>query len=151
AAETPEACEEACERIKVEYEELEPLLDPINARKSHIKLWGDDNTFKHYKIRKGDVEKGFEESDVIVEATYKTPYQEHAYLEPQTMVAIPLPDGGMEIRGSMQCPFYVQEGVCEVLGVELAKVRVIQMETGGGFGGKEDVPSIVGAQAALAA
>jgi len=151
AADTPEIAEEACEKIIIEYEELEPLLDPLSSRTSHIKLWKDDNTFQYYCIRKGNIEEGFREADVIIERTYKTPYQEHAYLEPQGMLAIPLPYGGMEIRGSMQCPFYVQEAVAEVLGIDLAQVRVIQMETGGGFGGKEDVPSIVGAQAALAA
>ncbi len=64
---------------------------------------------------------------------------------------VPTPDGGIEVTGSMQCPFYVREGVATVLGLPLASVRVVQATTGGGFGGKEDVPSIVAGQAALVA
>ncbi|PJA29995.1 MAG: xanthine dehydrogenase [candidate division Zixibacteria bacterium CG_4_9_14_3_um_filter_46_8] len=152
AAESKAIAHTALNRIKVTVKELEGLIDPLKAwghRK--IKLYGDDNIFRHSKIRRGDVESAFRECEVIIEDTYTTPYQEHAYIEPQGMVANPLPDGTMEIYGSMQCPFYVREAVAEVLALPLSDVRVIQTSTGGGFGGKEDVPSLVACQAALPA
>ncbi len=142
---------ELLDEIEVEYEPLEAVFDPEESMKGNVKLYGDNNVFAHYFYETGDIEKGFKEADVIIEDTYKTPYQEHAYLEPQGMIAVPMPDGSMEVYGSMQCPFYVQKAVAGVLGIGMNKVRVIQMETGGAFGGKEDVPSVVAAQAALLA
>ncbi len=67
------------------------------------------------------------------------------------MMAIPCPDGSIEIRGSMQCPFYVRKAITSILGLPESKVRVIQTATGGAFGGKEDVPSLLACQAALPA
>lgn len=152
AAESEEAAEEAARLVEVEIEELPPVLDVLQALSPGApKLFGEDNVYKHWKVRKGNVEEGFRAADLIVENTYRTPYQEHAYLEPQGMVCVPQQDGGVEVLGSMQCPFYVREAVSVVLGLPLAKVRAIQATTGGGFGGKEDVPSIVAGQAALVA
>ncbi len=102
-------------------------------------------------IRKGDVEEGFALADVIVEGEYRTGYQEHAYLETQGAIAVPDENGALTIYGSMQCPFYVQAAVARVIGLPLAKVRVVQTTTGGAFGGKEDVPSLVSSLAALMA
>jgi xanthine dehydrogenase molybdopterin-binding subunit B len=101
-------------------------------------------------IRKGDVGKGFAEADVVVEGEYRVGYQEHAYLEPQGMIAVP-EENGMAVYGTLQCPFYVQKAVAAVLGLPLSRVRVVQTATGGGFGGKEDVPSQVAAMAAVLA
>ena len=152
AAETAEIAEEAAEKIHIEYEDLPPLFDPMEARwHPDVHLFGKDNIYKHLKVRKGDVAAGFAASDVVLENEYRTPYQEHAYLEPQGMVAVPRAHGLMEVYGSMQCPFYVQEGVATVLGLPLSQVRVIQTATGGAFGGKEDVPTLVGVQAAILA
>jgi len=152
AAETPEIAEEAAAKVIVEYEDLPALFDPLEARGHlEIHLFGTDNIYKHLKVRRGNVEDGFARSDVILENEYRTPYQEHAYLEPQGMVAVPKPNRLMEVYGSMQCPFYVQEGVATVLGLPLSRVRVIQTATGGAFGGKEDVPTLVGVQAAILA
>ncbi len=152
AAETAESAEEALEKIQIDYEDLPSLLDPLEARwHPKVHLFGKDNIYKHLKIRRGDVTAGFAASDVVIENEYRTPYQEHAYLEPQGMVAVPRADGSMEVYGSMQCPFYVQEGVATVLGLPLSRVRIIQTATGGAFGGKEDVPTLVGVQAAILA
>ncbi len=152
AAETVEIAEEAAEKVHIEYEELPALFDPLKSRgHASIHLFGKDNVYKHLKVRKGDVAAGFAASDVVIENEYRTPYQEHAYLEPQGMVAVPRAHGLMEVYGSMQCPFYVQEGVATVLGLPLSRVRVIQTATGGAFGGKEDVPTLVGVQAAILA
>jgi CO/xanthine dehydrogenase Mo-binding subunit len=152
AAENERAAEDALDSIVCEIEPLIPLTDfeKWNAPDSPI-LYGEDNLFAHHKIRKGDVEKGFAESDVVIERAYRTGYQEHLYLETQGMLAIPLPDGGIEVYGSMQCPFYVHGTVADVTGLAQARVRVVQTTTGGGFGGKEDVPSLVAGWASVAA
>lgn len=152
AAETEAAAEEAARRVEVVVEELPPVLDPLESLKPDApRLWGEDNVFKRWHVRRGDVDAALQRAHLVVAGSYRTPSQEHAYLEPQGMLAVPTPDRGLEVTGSMQCPFYVREGVATVLGLPLASVRVVQATTGGGFGGKEDVPSIVAGQAALVA
>src|SRR5207344_734472 len=92
----------------------------------------------HWKIRRGEAAVALGRSDlVVVEGTYHTPYQEHAYVEPNGMIALPDGAGGVVVHGSMQCPFYVQKAVASALGFELNRVRIVQSVTGGGFGGKE--------------
>ncbi len=108
------------------------------------------NLFKSFRIRRGDVERAFSEAAVVVENTYRTGYQEHAYIETQGVVAVP-ERGGITIYASMQCPFYVQNAVAQILGLPLGRVRAVVPAVGGGFGGKEEVPSVVAGQAALAA
>ena len=88
---------------------------------------------------------------MVVEGTYHTPYQEHAYIEPNGMIAVPDGTGGVVVYGSMQCPFYVQKAVASALGCDLNRARIVQTVTGGGFGGKEDAPSAPGAHVALLA
>ena len=142
----------AAMKAEVRIKKQSPLLDPLQARNHpEIHLFGEDNVFKHMRIRRGDVDSAFRDCDIIIENEYRTPYQEHAYIEPQAMIAIPCPDGSIEIRGSMQCPFYVRKAITTVLGLPETKVRVIQTATGGAFGGKEDVPSLLACQAALPA
>ncbi len=149
AAETSELALTAVDMIDVEYEELPVLTDFLSSRTSIIKLHEDDNTFAHHKVRRGDISKAFQEVDYIIEEEYLTPYQEHAYLETQGMLAYPNDEGGIDVMGSMQCPFYVQSAVSMVLDLPLSKVRIIQTATGGAFGGKEDVPSLIASQSAL--
>ena len=108
------------------------------------------NIFTHYKIRTGDIEKAFQEADLIIENEYQTNYQEHLYLEPQGALAVP-EEKAITIYSSTQCPFYVQKAVAKVLGIPRSRVRVIVTTVGGGFGGKEDVPSWVAAEAAVLA
>jgi len=151
-AETKEEADAAAESVRVKYEPQTPLLDPLQSRLDGApRLYGEDNTFGCHRVRKGDVENGFREAFLIVENVYRTPAQEHAYLEPQGAIAIPTPEGGVVIYGSMQCPFYVQRAVAHILGLPLGRVRIIQTTTGGAFGGKEDVPSEVAGQAAVLA
>lgn len=109
------------------------------------------NIFKSYRIRRGDVKEALEGSDYVIDRIYRTPHQEHAYLEPQGMLAEPADNGCIHVYGSMQCPFYVQDAVAAILGRPRAQITVIQTATGGAFGGKEDVPSIVAGHAALLA
>ncbi len=142
----------AAATAELNIRKLEPLLDLLEARHHpEIILYGKDNIFKKLQVNRGDTEKAFGECEIIIENEYRTPYQEHAYIEPQAMIAIPMPDGSIEIRGSMQCPFYVRKAVTAVLGLPESKVRVIQTATGGAFGGKEDVPSLLACQAAIPA
>ncbi len=144
AAQTAQAAEEALEKILVEYKELPAVLSIGDAIKEDaFEVGPEQNIHSYHKIRKGNIEKGFDQADLIMEHTFCTPYQEHAYLETQGMLAVPEHEGSMTVYGSMQCPFYVREGVAHVLGVTLNRVRVVQCVTGGGFGGKEDVPSLV--------
>ena len=87
----------------------------------------------------------------MLELECSTPHQEHMYLEPQGMIARPLEGGGVEILGSMQCPYYALGALCHGLGLPPERVRVRQTVTGGGFGGKEDYPSVLALHAALLA
>lgn len=102
-------------------------------------------------IIKGDVEKGLAEADLVVEGEYTAGYQEQLYIEPQGMIAIPQKDGGVFLRGSLQCPYYVVHELHEALGLPADKVRVRQEAVGGAFGGKEEFPSMVAGYCALPA
>lgn len=145
AAETPEALKRALQAITVEYEPHAPLLDMEEALNA-------GEVLAHWKVRRGEAAAAFSRDDlVVVEGTWKTPYQEHAYIEPNGMIAMPDGMGGVTVLGSLQCPFYVQKAVASALGFELNRVRIVQTVTGGGFGGKEDAPSSPGAHAALLA
>jgi CO/xanthine dehydrogenase Mo-binding subunit len=151
-AKTPEIAKFAAKKVEVIYEEL-PAVTSVHQslKKDAVKIFGADNIFKKYDIVRGNAEKAFKCADVVVEGTYNTNYQVHAYLEPQGMIAVPQPEGGVVIYGSMQCPFYIHDAIVHILNVPQNKVRIVQATTGGAFGGKEDVPSIVAGHAALAA
>ncbi len=148
AGENTEAVREAISKVKFEIEELPAVMDVEEALKDDPIVNGNSNKAFHRKIRRGNVEKALSESHVVVKMEFRTGYQEHAYLETQGIIADW--DGyTMTLYGSMQCPFYVQNDVAEVLKLPLNRVTVVQLETGGGFGGKEDVPSYVAVKAAL--
>lgn len=145
AAETREALADALGAIQIEYEPLVATLDMEQALQA-------GEVMAHWKIRRGEASVAMTRADLlVVEGTYRTPYQEHAYIEPNGMVAMPDSAGGILVFGSLQCPSYVQRAVATALGCDLNRVRVVQTVTGGGFGGKEDAPSAVGAHAALLA
>ena len=159
AAATRKAARIAAEGMRVEYEELPVVSDPMEALRSESPVIvslaeaaeGGGNLFNKMVLRKGDADRGFAEADVIVEGEYETGYQEHAYIETQGAIAVPEENGGLAVYASMQCPFYVQRAVSKVLGLPMSKIRVIQAATGGAFGGKEDVPSQICSLAALMA
>jgi CO/xanthine dehydrogenase Mo-binding subunit len=145
AAETPQAVAAALAAVRVEYEPLPARLDMEESLAA-------GEVMAEWKVRKGDAAAALREPGlVVVEGTWRTPYQEHAYIEANGMVAAPDGMGGVVVWGSMQCPFYVQKAVASALGCELSQARIVQTVTGGGFGGKEDAPSAPGAQAALLA
>jgi CO/xanthine dehydrogenase Mo-binding subunit len=126
--------------VRVEYRREAPVLDP--GRSTRV--------FKEIAIEKGDLARGFAEADVVVEGEYRTGRQEHVYIEPNGVIAVPAEDG-VTVYGSLQCPYYVHKALVGLLGLPHEKVRVVQTETGGGFGGKEDYPSIIAGHAALLA
>ncbi|MCL2828151.1 MAG: xanthine dehydrogenase family protein molybdopterin-binding subunit [Oscillospiraceae bacterium] len=127
-------------KIQVEYEDLPPVLDPETS----------ETIFFDYSHQQGDVDQAFAQADRIYEETFRTGYQEHGYLETNGLTAIPS-DGKLTVHGSIQCPYYVHKALKKALGVEHEAVQVIQDVTGGGFGGKEDYPSILACQVAVAA
>jgi CO/xanthine dehydrogenase Mo-binding subunit len=97
------------------------------------------NLLQHTKVRKGDVEQGFREAAVIVENEYRTQLVEHAYLEPECSVAQLDASGTMTVWTSTQYPFRDRRQVAPVINMSVNRVRVVQMTTGGGFGGKDDI------------
>jgi CO/xanthine dehydrogenase Mo-binding subunit len=101
-------------------------------------------------IIKGDVAQGFAEADLIIEGEYRTGHQEQLYIETNGVIAVP-DDDGIVIYGSLQCPYYVHRALMKLLDLPASKVRVIQTETGGGFGGKEEYPNMIAGHAALLA
>jgi CO/xanthine dehydrogenase Mo-binding subunit len=145
AADDRDALAEGLAAIAVEYELLPALLDMERSLEN-------GEVMAHWKVRRGEASVALTRGDlVLVERTYHTPYQEHAYIETNGMVGAPDGLGGIVVQGSMQCPFYVQKAVASALGCDLNQVRIVQTVTGGGFGGKEDAPSAPGAHAALLA
>ena len=126
--------------VDIEYAAEAPLFDVTES----------DTVFKHVCIQKGDLEKGFAKADRIIEGEYRTGHQEQLYIETNGVIAVP-EDDGIALYGSMQCPFYVHKALVILLGMPAEKVRVIQTETGGGFGGKEEYPSMIAGHAALLA
>jgi len=151
-AETLPAAADAVGRIKVDYERLPAIFDPLEALKPDaIKLHPKGNIARQMRIRKGNVEEGFAKSDIVFEKTYRTQFQDATPLEPEMGLAIP-EDGGMKVIGSMQSPHHTQAAVAKVLKLPPEKVRVIQAVTGGAFGPKSDeTPFDVCSTAALAA
>jgi CO/xanthine dehydrogenase Mo-binding subunit len=149
-AENESAAKQIAEKVKIEYVEFDPYFSINESKSAASNFIHNNNIACEHKSIKGNIDKGFADSKYIVEANFKTPLQEHYYLEPQGCIAIPKSDG-VEIHGSLQCPYYIQKGVAGVLGIELNKVVVIQSPTGGAFGGKEDIPSELAARAAVAA
>ena len=126
-------------RVVVDYEERAPLFDPELS----------EGVFKQIDIVKGDVDAALRGADRVIEGTYRTGHQEHVYIETNGVIAVP-EDGGVAVYGSIQCPFYALKALKCMLGAN-AKIRVIQTETGGGFGGKEEYPSMIAGHAALLA
>ncbi|HYB84684.1 MAG TPA: xanthine dehydrogenase family protein molybdopterin-binding subunit [archaeon] len=145
--------EEALDLVEIEYEPLPAVFSPVEALEPDSpKIHANGNVAKHLKVRKGNVEEGFKEADLIVEGTYKTPFQEPVPLEPEAGFVIPEPDGTVTCVGSMQSPYHVQTGIAKILSLRPEQVRVIQAATGGAFGPKSDeMPVDVLGMAALVA
>jgi len=120
------------------------------ARTPHYQPETSTTAFKTIAIDKGDIDGGLRAADVVVEGEYRTGHQEQLYIEPNGVIAVP-EGGGITVFGSMQCPYYVHRALKVLLDLPDERVRVVQTETGGGFGGKEEYPSMIAGHAALLA
>src|SRR6266478_485866 len=141
----------AVEAITVEYDSLPAIFNIQESETLAQVIWGVDNTFKTYLIEKGDVDAVWQSADFIVEGEYTTGAQEQLYIENNGMVAQFDAEKGVTVWGSLQCPYYIHKALMKLCGLPADKVRVVQMETGGAFGGKEEYPSMIAAHAALLA
>ena len=138
--------------VRIEYEELPSVHSIEESELQRTIVWGEDNLLKSYVMEKGDVDAAFAQPGiVIVEGEYSTGAQEHLYIENNGAIAAYSERDGVTLWGSLQCPFYAHKSLLGVTGLTEDKVRVIQVETGGAFGGKEDYPSMIGAHAVLLA
>lgn len=144
--------ERARRAVTIDVEPLPAVFTIEDAIAKKAVIWGADNVFKEYWIRKGDVDAALAQADVIVvEGEYTTGAQEQLYIEPNGMIGATDPAGGVVVQGSMQCPYYIQKALMKALDLTAEQARVVQMETGGGFGGKEEYPSMIALHAALLA
>jgi CO/xanthine dehydrogenase Mo-binding subunit len=145
------AAEDARRKVTIDIEPLPNVatIDEALARREIV--WGTDNLFKSYEVSKGDVDAGLASAQTIVEGEYETGAQEQLYIEPNGMLAVAHPTHGVSVWGSMQCPYYIHAALAALFDLPSDRIRVVQMETGGGFGGKEEYPSIIAGHAALLA
>ena len=134
-----EVVEAAARAVRIRCEATTPIL-----------RIGQGEIQKKYHIVEGDIEAEFAASEVVFERWYETGAQEHVYIEPNGFIA-EWKGETVELRGSLQCPYYVHKAVTKALKLRDDQVDVIQTTTGGGFGGKEDFPSVLGIHAALLA
>jgi CO/xanthine dehydrogenase Mo-binding subunit len=135
--------EEAARHVRIDYEPTEPVLDFEQARETYTTI----------EITKGKVLEDVEDlKDLeVVERTFRVGLQEQLYIEPQGAIAVPGEKGSITVIGSLQCPYYVHRALKRALALTDEQAVVIQAETGGGFGGKEEYPSLVAIHAALLA
>ena len=140
AAETQEIAEQASALIEAEFDRQPVITNPVQARQEGVpQIHEKGNLLKHIKVRKGDMDKGFAESDVILEHTFHTATTDHAFIEPECSIGVPLPNGRMEIYCGSQIPYQDRTQVARVMGWPEERVRIVGQLMGGGFGGKEDV------------
>ncbi|MGA2947435.1 MAG: xanthine dehydrogenase family protein molybdopterin-binding subunit [Candidatus Sulfotelmatobacter sp.] len=141
----------AVEAVSVEYDPLPAIFTIEESERRAEIIWGEDNIFKTYLIEKGDVDGVWEKAAYIVEGEYTTGAQEQLYIENNGMIATFDGTQGITVWGSLQCPYYVHNALMALCNLPAEKVRVVQKETGGAFGGKEEYPSMIAAHAALLA
>lgn len=156
----------ALQAVHVDIEALPPLLSLQDALEKKAVIFGQDNVMKRYLITKGaadveaadaegrraESEKAIDEAlsrcDIVVSGSYSTHHAEQLYIEPQGMIAF-WDDDGLHAQGSLQCPYYVHKALVRAFDLPGSRVHVTQNVTGGGFGGKEEYPSVVALHAAL--
>ncbi|KMT22087.1 xanthine dehydrogenase family protein molybdopterin-binding subunit [Clostridium cylindrosporum] len=143
-AETEEIAIEALKHVEVEYDVLPAVFDPEKAlEKDAPRIHDDmDNLLYHFKLRKGlgkeDINKAFEECEVIAENTYTVPQIDHAFLQPEAGVAYVEDDGTLVVAYATQYQHFDKMEIAEVLGVPMEKIKLINCAIGGAFGGRED-------------
>jgi CO/xanthine dehydrogenase Mo-binding subunit len=127
--------------VRVRTTPLPAMFDPLAS----------DHVFAAYELGSGDPDAAFAAADLVLEGEYRVGHQEQLYIENNAMIAVPSEDGGVTVHGSLQCPYYVHTALKRGLGIDDRQARVVQAETGGGFGGKEEFPSVIALHAALLA
>jgi CO/xanthine dehydrogenase Mo-binding subunit len=132
---------EARHRIRLRTTRLPATFDPLES----------DQEFAHYTVERGDAAAAMDAAAVVIEGTYRVGHQEQLYIENQAMIAVPREDGGVTVHGSLQCPYYVHKAMKRALAMGDELAVVVQAETGGGFGGKEEYPSVIALHASLLA
>jgi CO/xanthine dehydrogenase Mo-binding subunit len=137
--------------VQIDVDELPAIFTIEDSLAKREIIWGKDNVLKSYLMEKGDVDRAWAQADAIIEGEYRTGAQEQLYIENQGMVAVANPADGVTVWGSLQCPYYVHKALMPIFALPAEKIRIVQAETGGGFGGKEEYPSIIAAHAALLA
>ncbi|MEJ7802145.1 MAG: xanthine dehydrogenase family protein molybdopterin-binding subunit [Candidatus Limnocylindria bacterium] len=127
--------------VKLRTERLPAVFDPLKS----------DQEFAHYTVESGDAAAAMATAELVIEGTYRVGHQEQLYIENQAMIAVPREDGGVTVHGSLQCPYYVHKAMKRALDMGDELAVVVQAETGGGFGGKEEYPSVLAIHASLLA
>jgi CO/xanthine dehydrogenase Mo-binding subunit len=147
----PHLLRKAVDGVSIEYEPLPAVFTIEESERCSQIIWGMDNTLKTFLIAKGDVDSVWAKADYIVEGEYTTGAQEQLYIENNGVIAAFDLEQGITVWGSLQCPYYVHKALMALCNLPAEKIRVVQAETGGAFGGKEDYPSIIAGHAALLA
>jgi CO/xanthine dehydrogenase Mo-binding subunit len=147
----PYLLRKAVEAVSIEYDALPPVLTINDSESLNQTIWGADNVFKTFLIEKGTVEDVWAGADIIVEGEYFTGAQEQLYIENNGVIAQFDKGEGLTVWGSLQCPYYVHKALMALCELPAEKVRVVQVETGGAFGGKEEYPSMIAGHASLLA
>lgn len=153
-AETRAQAQAAAILVQLDAEDLPAVFDPEQALLPDAILVHSErgtNLVNEHRVRTGDIEQGFAESDFVIEQDFSTQFIEHAYMEPESALCVLRPDGVMEIVGSLQHPFSTRRFVAALLGISLTEIEIKTIPMGGGFGGKDDTASVVCARVALAA
>jgi len=151
-ADSRRGAREAAELIESVIEPYEPILTVDEALAEDArKIHENGNVTFSRRLTKGDAEKGLGEADFVVEGEYETSFQEHAYMEPEAVCAVPESDGRITVYASCQSPFHIRGHVAANIGYPASRVKVVQAFTGGSFGGKDDVATEIGSLAATAA
>jgi CO/xanthine dehydrogenase Mo-binding subunit len=141
----------AVDAVAIDYDPLPSIHSIEESEEQSTIIWGSDNTLKSYLVEKGDVDAVWKDAAHIVEGEYFTGAQEQLYIENNGVIAAYDAEHGVTVWGSLQCPYYVHKALMALCGLPENKVRVVQMETGGAFGGKEEYPSMIAGHAALLA
>ena len=132
---------EARRHVRLRTTRLPATFDPLESNRE----------FAHYTVETGDPSAAMDGAAVVIEGTYRVGHQEQLYIENQAMIAVPREDGGVTVHGSLQCPYYVHKAMKRALAMGDELAVVVQAETGGGFGGKEEYPSVIALHASLLA
>ncbi len=141
-ADSEDIAREAIRKIEVSYDDLPLIVDPIEAMEAEsftIHPEKENNILSHFRIRKGNIEEGFADADVIIEGEYRTPFQEHAYLQPEAGISYIDEQGRISVIVAGQWTHEDQEQIAHALGLPLESIRVIYPAIGGAFGGREDM------------